>query len=282
MSRDLIPHETEPTSLRRRLPDWLTRDRLLAALAGLGVLAGLWFAVPSAADVVSLKTIGLNYDALKAYVAGNTGQAALVYIAAYALLGALILPGSPLLVVASGLFFGAGLGIPLSLFASMLAAIVTFLLVRTAFGKRVAASPNRPFTALKAGFQRHGLSYMLFLRLTPGIPFAALNAVASLIGVSFSTFVTGTFFGLLPSRIALSTAGAGLGQAIQTQNAMYSQCLARQTGDGSRCAYDLDVGTLLTKEMLAAFLALAFLALFPAILGGVRRIKARLRLASRP
>ncbi|MEQ1696139.1 MAG: VTT domain-containing protein [Hyphomicrobiaceae bacterium] len=267
---------------RRLLPNLPVWAYPLGAVTGLGVMAGLWFAFEAVSEVATLKTVGLNYDALKAYVAGNTGQAALLYIGAYALLGALILPGSPLLVVASGLLFGAGIGIPLSLFASMLAAIVTYLLVRTAFGRRMAAFPSPMLAKLRTGFQRHGLGYMMFLRLTPGLPFAALNVVPSLIGVSFSTFVTGTFLGLLPSRIALSTAGAGLGEAIKAQNALYSQCLAAPPAESTVCAYDLNVGSLLTKEMLGAFLALAILALIPAILDAARRVRERFRAVSKP
>lgn len=261
------------------LPFWVFP---LGALAGIGVIAGLWFAFQAILEAVSFKTIGLNYDVLKAYVAANTGQAALMYVAAYAMLGALILPGSALLVVASGLFFGAGVGVPLSLFSSMLAAMLAFWLVRTALGRRLAALPSPRLAKFRAGFQRHGLGYMLFLRLTPGLPFAALNVVPSLIGVSFSTFAAGTFLGLVPSRIALSTAGAGLGQAIQTQNALYSQCLARQAADVEDCAYDLDVGSLLTNEMLAAFVALAILALIPAILDAAPRLWQRIRPGIKP
>ncbi len=282
MSPDPLANQNRPDKSRRLLPNLPVWVIPLAALAGLGVMAGLWFAVEAVLDEVSFKTIGRHYELLKTYVAGNTAQAALMYVAAYAVLGALILPGSALLVVASGLFFGAGVGIPLSLFASMLAAMVAFWIVRTALGQRLAALPNPVFAKFRAGFKRHALGYMLFLRLTPGLPFAVLNVVPSLIGVSFSTFALGTFVGLVPSRIALSTAGAGLGQAIQTQNAMYSQCLARQPAVRGHCAYDLNVGSLLTKEMLAAFVALAFLALVPAIADAAPRVWQRMRRNSKP
>jgi uncharacterized membrane protein YdjX (TVP38/TMEM64 family) len=269
----------ESRRLLANLPVWVFP---LGALAGIGVMAGLWFAFQAILEAVSFKTIGINYELLKAYVAANTGQAALMYVAAYAMLGALILPGSALLVVASGLFFGAGVGVPLSLFSSMLAAMLAFWLVRTALGQRLAALPSPAFAKFRAGFARHGLGYMLFLRLTPGLPFGALNVVPSLIGVSVSTFAVGTFLGLLPSRIVLSTAGAGLGQAIQTQNALYSQCLEQQAADAEACDYDLDVGSLLTNEMLAAFVALAILALIPAILDAAPRVWQRIRTGIKP
>lgn len=256
------------------LPIWALP---LVALASLGVLAGLWFASAAVLDALSFKTVGSNYELLKAYVAGNVVEAAILYIAGYALLGALILPGSALLVVASGLFFGAGVGVPLSLFASMLAALVAFLVARTALGARLADVRSPVFVKFRAGFKRHALGYMLFLRLTPALPFAVVNVVPSLIGVSFSTFAIGTFLGLVPSRIALSTAGAGLGQVIQAQNVSYSQCISRQPTPPGDCSYDVDVGSLLTQEMIVAFVALALLALVPAILDGAPRVWQRIR-----
>lgn len=257
-----------------RLPVWAA---VLAGFACLGAGAGLWFAAEAVLETISLKTIGLNYELLKQHVADNTAQAALVYVGAYMMLGALVLPGSALFVVASGLFFGTGLGIPLSILASMLAAISAFLVARTAAGRRLSGIKSPWFAKLRTGFSRHALSYMMFLRLTPGLPFAALNVAPSLLGVPLATFALGSLLGLVPSRIALSTAGAGLGAAIETQNAMYSQCLARKAAHGHDCAYKLDIGSLLTNEMAAAFLALALLALVPALIDAAPRVWLRIK-----
>lgn len=277
---------TDPPSPKRpslrdvvsKLPFWAF---LMAGFACAGVVAGLWFAVEGVLEAVSFQTIAINYGHLKRQVAENTTQSALLYVGAYTMLGALVLPGSALLVVASGLFFGTGLGIPLSILASMLAALSAFLLARTVLGRRLAEIESPLFGRLRAGFGRNALSYMMFLRLTPGLPFGALNVVPSLLGVPLVTFALGTFLGLVPSRIALSTAGAGLGSAIETQNAIYSQCLAREAAYGHDCAYKLDVGTLLTNEMVAAFLALAFLALVPALIDSAPRIWQRIKPSSR-
>ena len=268
-------HVAPLRGVKSKLPLWAV---LMAGLAAASVLAGLWFAAEGALEAISLQTIGLNYGHLKRHVAENTTQAAFVYVGAYTMLGALVLPGSALLVVASGLFFGTGLGIPLSILASMMAAMAAFLLARTALGARMAGINSPLFARFRAGFARHALSYMMFLRLTPGLPFAGLNVLPSLIGVPLGTFAAGTFLGLLPSRIALSTAGAGLGSAIETQNALYSQCLVQRAADGAICAYRLDVGTLLTNEMVAAFVALAVLALVPAIIGRAPRLWLRMTL----
>ena len=249
----------------------------VVALAGFAGLMGLWIVGPGLLELLSFKTIGLNYEAIRQHVVGHAVLAAVIYVVAYATLGAFVLPGSALFVIASGLLFGAVVGIPLSIFASTLAASLAFFVARTALGTRLAAWPSPIFHKFKAGFGRHALGYMLFLRLTPGLPFAVINVVPGLIGVSFSTFFLGTFLGLLPSRIALSTAGAGLAHAIDAQNVTYSQCLARATAGSEPCSYNIQVASLLTTETLAAFVALAFFALIPAFMDAAPGIRRRCR-----
>jgi uncharacterized membrane protein YdjX (TVP38/TMEM64 family) len=131
------------------------------------------------------------------------------------------------------------------------------------------------FTKVRSGFQRHALGYMLFLRLSPGLSFPLVNVTPALLGVPLSAFVTGTLIGFVPSRIALSTAGAGLGNAIDAQNTLYSQCLARHGAVGHHCPYDISLASLLTPGMVAAFLALAVLALVPAILDAAPHLRRR-------
>jgi uncharacterized membrane protein YdjX (TVP38/TMEM64 family) len=245
----------------------------------IAVATGIYLLGTQVLDVISFKTIGLNYALFKNNVAAHYTQSVLLYLAAYAALGAFVLPGSALLVVASGLLFGATVGIPLAVLASTLAASLGFLGARSIFGQRLTHLSNPLFQTLRQGFARNAVSYMLFLRLTPGLPFALINIGPGLIGIPFRTFLLGTALGVLPSRIALSTAGAGLGKAIETQNLVYSQCVASRTADSLPCTYDIQVASLLTKETLAAFVALAFLALIPAMMDAAphlwQRLKAR-------
>ena len=217
-------------------------------------------------DLLSFKAIGLHYAALKQLVGEHFWLAGVLFVLGYGLLGLFLLPGSAILVVLSGLLFGALVGIPLASIGSGLAASLAFVTAKFVLGRAVSRVNHPAIEKLKAGFQRHALSYMMFLRLTPGLPFAVINAAPALLGVRFSTFLIGTVVGLLPSRIALSTAGAGLGKAIAIENAKYNQCVAQQPANADTCAYDIHVSSLLTVETIAAFFALALVALTPAIL----------------
>jgi len=227
-------------------------------------------------DFLSFKTIGLNYGVLKQHVAEHYALSALLFVVGYGLLGLFLLPGSPVIVTLGGLLFGASVGFPLGWLGSALAASLGYATAKLAFGWTMSRFNHPAIENFRAGFQRHALSYMTFLRLTPGLSFVVINAASALIGVRFSTFLIGTVIGLLPSRIALSTAGAGLAKAIDAENAQYSQCLASQAASSAPCPYDIHVSSLLTGETIAAFCGLALLALSPALLdGGARVLKWR-------
>lgn len=243
----------------------------LACLVAVAVATGVAYA-GELGELASFKTIGLNYDALRRLVEANYGLAALAYLGLYALIGLFLLPGSPVLAVLSGLLFGHAVGIPLSIVGSTVAATLGFTMARLTVGRSVGVMSNPVLDRLRAGFARHALSYMMFLRLTPGLPFGVVNVAPAMLGVPLSTFAIGTTVGMLPSRIALSTAGAGLATVIDRQNVQYSQCLATSPPGTASCSYDIDVASLLTNETLAAFVALAVLALVPAMMDAAPRV----------
>ena len=241
---------------------------LITAAAGAEIMASS----ETLHELISFKTIGLNYGLMHHYVDEHYQLSAVAYVIGYGLLGLFLLPGSAIVVVLSGLLFGAAVGIPLAAIGSILAASLAFMMARLTLGRSLGRWTHPMFEALRAGFKRHALSYMMFLRLTPGLPFSAINIAPALLGVRFMTFLTGTAVGVLPSRIALSTAGAGLAKAITIENAQYSQCLAEPPLNGPSCTYNIHVTSLLTSETIAAFFALAIVALLPAILDAGPRV----------
>ncbi|HWI40478.1 MAG TPA: VTT domain-containing protein, partial [Verrucomicrobiae bacterium] len=59
--------------------------------------------------------------------------------------------------------------------------------------------------------ERKGLSYLLFLRLVPLFPFFLVNIAAALTRLPLSTYVLGTFLGIIPGGAVYVNAGASLG-----------------------------------------------------------------------
>jgi uncharacterized membrane protein YdjX (TVP38/TMEM64 family) len=145
------------------------------------------------------------------WLQANPGISGLVFVLAVASILAVGIPGGNVLLVSSGLLFGALLGGLLALTGVMLAAFATYAVVRTAFGKwldsRAQGSRNRVRHFVQSG------NFLLLVvpRLIPVIPFFALNVGLIAAGVPKKSYLLSTFLGLLPMVFIMSSIGARLG-----------------------------------------------------------------------
>lgn len=112
---------------------------------------------------------------------------------------ALLLPGSWITLFCC-LVWGFWPTFPAIVLASNLGAALAFLLGRTLLGARVAAwCASRPrLAAVRAAIGPQSLHLVALLRLTPLVPFNALNYVLGVTPVRASTYALGTFLGMLP------------------------------------------------------------------------------------
>ena len=88
------------------------------------------------------------------------------------------------------------------------------------------------------------MTYLLVLRLVPLFPFFVVNLVPAFLGVRLSTYIIGTFFGIIPGTTVFASVGAGLGSIFDSGEAF------SLTG-------------ILTPQIIAAMIGLALLALIP-------------------
>ncbi len=250
-----VPGTSVPSPLRRWAP--------VAVLAGLMALS---FAM-GWHEYLSFKTIGLNYEVLKNFIADNFVIAIFAYVLLYILVVALSLPGGLVMTLSGGLLFGWLATAIAAVFGATIGATILFLIAKTSFGETLAARAGPWLGKLRAGFQENALSYLLFLRLVPAFPFFVVNLAPALLGVPLRTYVLGTFFGIIPGTTAFSVLGAGLGSAVESQNAIYNACLAKHGSQAaSVCTYSIDTKALVTPELLAAFALLGVVALIPVAL----------------
>lgn len=216
---------------------------------------------------LSFKTIGLNYEALRAFIADNIVQAVLAYVLLYIAVVALSLPGGLVMTLSGGLLFGWFTGSVATVIGATIGATIVFLIAKTSFGEALAAKAGPWLAKLRDGFQENALSYLLFLRLVPAFPFFVVNLAPALLGVPLRTYVLGTFFGIIPGTTAFSVLGAGLGSAVESQNAIYNACLASHGSNAAAaCTYTIDTKALVTPELLSAFALLGVVALIPVAL----------------
>jgi uncharacterized membrane protein YdjX (TVP38/TMEM64 family) len=213
---------------------------------------------------LSFKTLGLNYQSLKGFIGENLLLSLLIYMALYVVAVALSLPGGLVLTLSGGLLFGWALGAPAAIIAATIGATLIFLIVRTSLGEGLAQKAGPWVVKLSDGFKENALSYLLFLRLVPAFPFFIVNIVPALLSVPLATYVVGTGLGIIPATTAFSVLGAGLGSAIEAQNAAYAACQAKAgTADDDTCPYTIDTSSLVTPEIIAAFVLLGIVALIP-------------------
>lgn len=124
-----------------------------------------------------------------------------VFIASYALAVVAFVPAS-LLTLGAGAIFGL-LGGVLYVFAaatigSALAFVVSRYLARSAVERRIAGSPK--FAAIDRAVGRDGRKIVFLLRLTPVIPFNALNYALGLTRISLADYLVASI-GMIPGTV---------------------------------------------------------------------------------
>jgi len=241
---------------RSRLRRWLPLF-LIVALTAL-VFAMGW------QKYLSFKTIGLNYDALKALIADHLIAALVLYVGIYIVIVALSLPGALVMTLTGGLLFGWMIGAPATVIGATVGATIIFLIAKTSFGEALAEKAGPWLSKIADGFKENALSYLLFLRLVPVFPFFVVNLAPALLGVPLRTYVIATFFGIMPGTLAYSVAGSGLGSVVEAQNTIHKACLAGNPANPEvACPYSIDTSALVTGELIFAFVLLGLVALIP-------------------
>lgn len=219
----------------------LLRDkRLWLALGVVGLILAL--RLTGLGSLLSLDTLAQHRETLSGFVARNFLLAALAYVVAYAVAVALSFPGAVILTLTGGFLFGAVFGTLLTVLGATIGATLVFLFARTIFGENALDRFGAPAQRLAEGIRRNAASYLLVLRLVPLFPFFLVNLVPAFVGVRLPVYVLTTFFGIMPGTAVFSLAGAGLGSILDAGGT-------------------LDLGSILTPQMIGALLGLAALSL---------------------
>ena len=212
-------------------------------------------------QIVTVETIATLHERFHDAINSHLAAAVLIYVVAYAAIVSLSLPSGGLMTLTGGLVFGWLIGGIAAIVAATLGASILFSLTRFAAGGRVAAQLGPKVAKFQEGFQRDAFNYMLFLRFVPLFPFCVVNVVPALLGVPLRTFFFGTFFGIMPATLAISTAGAGLDDVIMTARAQQAAC---HTADAlAYCPLSIHIEALITPQLKIAFVLLSLLALVP-------------------
>ncbi|MBT3400987.1 MAG: TVP38/TMEM64 family protein [Rhodospirillaceae bacterium] len=202
---------------------------------------------------VSLEALKENRETLRMLVSDNGIVAILAFGAIYAVVIAFSLPGGAIMTLTGGFLFGALGGGLVVVVGATVGATALFLIARTAVGDVLRAKAGPFVSKMEDGFRSNALSYLLVLRLIPLFPFWLVNLVPAFLGVSTTTYIIGTFVGIIPGTFVYASVGNGLGALIDA-------------------GQDPDLGIIFRPEILGPLIGLAVLALLPVI---YKKIQAR-------
>jgi len=192
------------------------------------------------------------------------------YVITYVVVVALSLPGATILTLLGGFVFGWMIAGPVTVVSATIGATIIFMVAKSALGDLLRARAGPLLDGIAHGFQRDAFNYMLFLRLVPAFPFWLVNIAPAFLGVRVRTYTIATLLGIIPGTFAFAYAGGSLdsvfGKARQDEG--FQTCLAEEASgarmEGS-CALPIDLGDVITTELLIAISALGVLALIPTI-----------------
>jgi uncharacterized membrane protein YdjX (TVP38/TMEM64 family) len=203
----------------------------------------------------SLDFLAESRSSLLDAAAANPVLSRLGFFAAYAIAVAVSFPAASVLTIFAGFLFGWWQGGLIVALAATLGATGLFLAARSAFGDALRSRVKGPAKGLADGFERDAFNYLLFLRLAPVFPFFIINIVPALFAVPLRAYVAATLVGILPGTFAYAFLGTGVGSALDA---------AKAAGE------TLTAADLVTPQLLAAFAALAVVALIPILVKRLR------------
>lgn len=222
------------------------RIALLAGMAALALAGALLLG-----DRLSLESLAERRQELTGFRDRHYGLAVAGFMALYAGLVTLSLPGATVMTLTGGLLFGAFPGTFINAGAAGTGAVALFLLARWGAGNAAErlATAGPAARKLMAGLKDNEWSVLFIMRLVPLVPFFLANVGAAALNVRLHRFVISTFLGILPGAWVYTSVGAGLGEVFAAGG-------------------QPDLGVIFRPAVLIPLLALAALAALPMLLRG--------------
>ncbi len=181
---------------------------IITLVTGLAIGGFLYFDL---GRFLSLTALQDHRDTLLTFADTNYVATVGLFIAAYAMVTGLSLPGAVILTLASGFLFGAVLGTLFVNVGATTGATLAFLAARYVLQDTLEQKFGKSLKPLQEGFTKNAFSYLLTLRLIPLFPFFVVNLVSGLTRVSAGTYIGATALGIIPGSFVYAYAGRQLG-----------------------------------------------------------------------
>jgi len=189
-------------------------NRLRAALPLLLlVLAGIALFFSGAFDRLHPAHLVAHQRELRAQIASHPWTSRLAYAGLLALATATGIPGTIVVILAGGFAFGALAGTLISSVGLTVGSLILYLASLRAFGTG-GKQPPAIVERLRHGFERHPVSYTLFLRFVPVVPFGIVTVCLAWLRCRLWLFIVATWLGGTVMLVCETSIGAGLGKAL--------------------------------------------------------------------
>jgi len=215
------------------------------------LLAGIVLFASGSLDQLSPQHLLTHQVELHAHIAAHPWLLRVMYIGLLTLAVSTGIPGTIVIILAGGFAFGVLDATLCSSVGLSLGSLILYLASRYAFGAGSRQPP--PFVAkLHHGFERHPISYTLFLRFIPVVPFGAVTVALAWLRCPLWLFLGATWLGGTITLIFETWIGAGLSDAMSQSD-----------------TFGLDI--FLHREVLLPLGAMALLALLPLLIERISR-----------
>ncbi len=174
------------------------------------MIAVLWFV--GLKDYLSLDNIQSSGAYFKSMIDDHFVLGMMIYAVLYIVVVVSCLPVVALVSLMAGFLFGMVWGVILVLLSATIGAAILFLIARSSFGVILRERAGLFYARVEKQMNQGAISYMLFMRLVPVMPFSIANIVPALLNVSFRPFIVTTVIGIAPSAIILVNTGRAMGQ----------------------------------------------------------------------
>ena len=210
------------------------------------LLAGIVLLASGSLNALTPRRLVAHQAELQALIVLHPWLCRLAYIGLLTLAVATGIPGSIVVILAGGFAFGVIDATLTSSVGLVLGSLILFLASRYAFGSG-SRQPPRLVARLHHGFERHPVSYTVFLRFVPVLPFGAVTVALAWLRCPLWLFLGASWLGGTVSLIFETSVGAGLGDAMSQSD-------------------NFGISLLLHREVLLPLGAIAVLALLPLLI----------------
>lgn len=187
----------------------------LAPLAVIALAIGLVFGT-GLHRYLSLDMLQQKREVLLDLVNRHPVNGVLAYVAAYAVMVALSIPGALIMSMTGGFLFGPVVGPAAAVVGMTIGATAMFLAARSALGgflKRHTPAGGM-ISKVEKGVRENAFAYLLVLRLLPAVPFWLCNLVSGFVNIPLRTYIIATILGVIPSTVIYCSIGSGLGHVF--------------------------------------------------------------------